>query len=76
LCNGAEVVIFGNFLHPIFSASLVQYISYLHSKFARGNMVDIQSAAAKIMRGKNQEEERKKETGQKYNVCICYAGRP
>jgi len=41
-------------------------------------MVDIQSATAEIMQGKNQkeEEERKEETGQKYNVSICYAGRP
>jgi len=38
------------------------------------SMVDIQSATAEIRRGK--KEERKKETGQKYNVRICYAGRP
>jgi len=36
-------------------------------------MVDIQSATAEIRRWK---ERRKKETGQKYNVRICYAGRP
>jgi len=34
-------------------------------------MVDIQSATAEIRRGK-----RKKKTGQKYNVRICYEGRP
>jgi len=28
--------IFGDFLHPVFSASRVQYISDLHSKFALG----------------------------------------
>jgi len=33
-------------------------------------MVDIQSVTAEIRRGK------KEETGQKYNVRICYAGRP
>jgi len=33
-------------------------------------MVDIQSATAEIRRGK------KKETGQKYNVRVWYAGRP
>jgi len=55
------MAIFGNFLHPIFSSSRVQYFSYLHSKFARRSMVDIQSAAAEIMQGKNQEEERKKQ---------------
>jgi len=49
-------------------------------------MVDIQSATAEIRRGKKKErkKERKKEeeeeeeetTGRKYNVHICYAGRP
>jgi len=33
--------------------------------------VDIQSATAEIRRGIKKEE-----TGQKYNVRICYAGRP
>jgi len=41
------------------------------------SMADIQSATAEIRRG---EKERKKKieetTGQKYNVRICYAGRP
>jgi len=32
-------------------------------------MPDIQSATAEIRQGKNKEEE---ETGQKYNVRICY----
>jgi len=36
-------------------------------------MVDIHSATAEIRRGKKEEEET---TGQKYNVRICYAGRP
>jgi len=36
-------------------------------------MEDIQSATAEIRQGKKR---RKKETGQKYNVCICYAGGP
>jgi len=35
-------------------------------------MVDIQSATAEIKRGKKEE----KETWPKYNVHICYAGRP
>jgi len=35
-------------------------------------MVDIQSATAENRRGKKIEET----TGQKYNVRICYAGRP
>jgi len=39
------------------------------------SMADIQSATAEIRQGK---KERKKEetTGQKYDVRICYAGRP
>jgi len=54
----------GNFLHPVFPASRVQHISGLHSKFALGPhhvwkyMVDIQSAATEIRRGKNEEERR------------------
>jgi len=40
-------------------------------------MVDIQSAAAEIRRGKKEEEERKNETtGQKYNGLPYYIGRP
>jgi len=42
-----------------------------------GSMVDIQSLTAEIRRGKKLEERRKIEiTGQKYNVRICYVGRP
>jgi len=42
------------------------------------SMVDIQSAMAEIRPGKKKEESRKKEetTERKYNVRICYAGRP
>jgi len=42
-------------------------------------MVDIQSTAAGIRRGNKEEEEEEEEeetTGQKYNVRVCYAGRP
>jgi len=38
-----------------------------------GSMVDIHSATAEIRRGRKRK---KKETGQKYNVHICYAGWP
>jgi len=38
-----------------------------------GSMVDIQYPTAEIRRGKEEEEE---EITWKYNVRICYAGRP
>jgi len=44
-----------------------------------GSMVDIQSATPEIRQGikKDRKKERKIETtGQKYNVRICYGGRP
>jgi len=44
------MAIFGDFLHPVLSASCVQQVSDLHLKFA-----DIQSAAAEIRRGKKEE---------------------
>ena len=69
----------GDFLHPVFSASRVQHISDLHSKFAlrphhvwnygRHPVCDCWDQARKKPR-------KKEETGQKYNVRICYAGRP
>jgi len=41
-------------------------------------MVEIQSATAEIWRGNKVEEQQQQQqtTGQKYNDCICYAGRP
>jgi len=48
--------IFGGFLRPVFSASRVQHVSDLHSKFALRlytmcrSIVDIQSATADITR--------------------------
>ena len=36
LCDGAQMAIFGDFLRPVFSASHVQHISDVHSKFALG----------------------------------------
>ena len=61
--------IFGDFLRPVISATRVQYISDLHSKFPLrqhnvtmcGGMGDIQSATAEIRLGKNQEERKKEE---------------
>jgi len=37
------------------------------------SMEDIQSVTAEIRRGEKKKEET---TGQKYNVRICYVGRP
>jgi len=81
LASGARMANFGRFLGSAFPASRMQHISGLHSKFALGphhvcrSMVDIQSATAEIRRGKK-ERTKEKETGQKYNVRICYTGRP
>jgi len=34
LCDGAQMAIFGDFLHPVFTASRLQYVSDLHPKLA------------------------------------------
>jgi len=34
LCDGVQMVFLGDFLRPVFSASCVQHISGIHSKFA------------------------------------------
>jgi len=53
---------FGDFLGPALTASHVQHISNMHSKFAlrphhvHGSMVDIQSPTAEIRRGKKELE--------------------
>jgi len=41
-------------------------------------MADIHSATAEIRQGKKRKMKLEEEetTGQKYNVCICYAGQP
>jgi len=41
-----------------------------------GSMVDIQSPTAEIKRGRKPRRKKKKETGQKDNVRICYEGWP
>ena len=64
------MAIFASFLRPLFPVSRVEHISDMHSKFALGphrhtmcaSMVDIQSAAAEIRRGKKRW---KKEEGKK-----------
>jgi len=69
---------FWRFLRPVFSASRVQHISVLHSKFALrphqlcGSMVDIQSATAENTRGKKKKEEKKKKKKpQDENIMAC-----
>jgi len=42
----------------------------------RSVYVDIQSATADIRRGEKKEERKIKITEVKYNVRVCYAGRP
>jgi len=60
----------------------MQHITDMHSKFALGphhvwKCVDIQSATAEIRRGQKKKERKiQQTTGRKYNVRICYAGRP
>jgi len=41
-----------------------------------GSIVDIQSPMAEIRLGKKRNKEEEETTGRKYNVRICYAGRP
>jgi len=41
-----------------------------------GSMVDIQSTAAEIRRGKKEEREKTEITGQKYNGLPYYIGQP
>ena len=66
------------FLRPVFSASRVQHISDMHSKFAlRPHHVwkyGIQSPTTEIRRGK--KKKKIEITGQKYNGLPYYIGRP
>jgi len=39
-------------------------------------MAHIHSATAEIRQGKKEERKKEETTGRKYNVRICYAGRP
>jgi len=36
-----------------------------------GSMIDIQSVAAEIRRGKKEEDRKKRTTGQKYRLMAC-----
>ena len=66
LYDGAQIAIFGDFLHSVFSASHVEHGSDLHPKFALrphmcGSMVDIQSSTADIRRGQKKRKKKKEE---------------
>jgi len=63
-------------LRPAFPASRVQQVSDLHLKFALRphHVVDIQSTAAEIRRGKKKEEDRNHRA--KINALPYYIGRP
>jgi len=73
------------FASCIFSQLRMQHVSDLHLKFALrphtmcGSMADIQSATAKIRRGKKErkkeEEDRKRNHRAKYNGLPYYMGR-
>ena len=74
------MAIFASFLRPVFSASHVQHISDLHSKFAKGHtmcgsMADIQSPTVEIRRG-NKKERRKKKQHENIYGLPYYIGRP
>jgi len=78
------MAIFGDFLRPVFSASRVQHVSDLHSKFAirPHHCVEVwyTSNLRRLRLGdekkKKIEEEDRRNHREKYNVRICYAGRP
>jgi len=56
----------GDFLRPVFSASRVQHISHMRSKFALrphtmcGSIVDIHSPTAEIRRGKKERKKKRR----------------
>jgi len=75
------MAIFGDFLRPVFSASRVQQVSDLHSKFAlkphhmwKYGRHPISDRWDK--RGKKEEGKKIEITGQKYNGLPYYIGRP
>ena len=77
LCDGVQMANFCVLFASCISASRVQHISDLHSKFALSphhvsKYGRHPTATAEIRRGKKKREE----TGQKYDVHICCAGRP
>jgi len=75
--------IFGDVLHPAFSASRVQHVSDLHPKFALGpqhvwKYVRQTSNLRRLRLGeeKKKKEEEEETTKQKYNGLPYSTGRP
>jgi len=67
------------FLRPVFPASHVQHILDRHSKFAVATpCVEVwqTSNLRRLRLGEERKKKMEQTTGQKYNVRICYAGRP
>jgi len=59
--------IFGDFLRPVLSASRVQHISDMHSKFALRPHRVWQYGRHPLRIGEEKEKKKKKTTGRKYN---------
>ena len=63
-----------------FPASRAQHVSDLHSKFALGphhvSKYGRHPNLRPLRLGDERKRKKKETTGQKYNVRICYAGRP
>ena len=77
LCDGAKMAmaIFGDFLRPVFSASRVQQVSDLHSKFAlRPHHVwkyGRHPISDREIRRGNKKEERRRKKKQDENIMVC-----
>jgi len=63
------------FLHTVFSASHVQHVSHLRSKFALKPHHVRRLRLGEEKEEEEEEEEEEETTGRKYNIRICYAGR-
>ena len=78
LCDGAQMAHLWRFFASCISASRVQYISNLHSKFAqRPHHVwkygrhPVCDRCDQARKKKKKGDRKKKETGQKHNVLMC-----
>ena len=81
LCDGAQMAIFGVIFASCISASRAQHVSDMHSKFALWPHHVWKYGRHPISdrwdrHGKRRRKKKKETTGRKYNLRICYAGRP